>query len=535
MAGPLVEGYGFKVIVRFGLAANVPTLQQAEMGYDTDQKVLRVGDDTPTPPRIPTTKSLGNFDFTTSGAWKFSQIDMAENGTIDGVDISKLNAASGIMIRKANNDFGHVSVGSGDSSLQVTNGNGVNGNLDIRIHPSIMTLINGGFLQRVYTSAVMTGTGRQESPLDIRAASTTLTGVSRFATNAEAGAGSLTNVKLSPSNLLNLAPDSAVFLYLKGLFQTNLSLSHDSTLSGAGNPSSPLSVVQATTTQRGGAVIATQVDVNAGSDAQKYLTPATLKGLAQGSPTAVALAIALGIQFPINITDVRMGAGPGLLGNPTGIGNAVPQVLLYATHEIVTAGITGTEMRPINVQTLSYFFPYYAVKTVYAPTANLPAPALVGQGALAVDTQRGMVYSDGSQWLPVLGPSQGIWKTISQVTLNANSTVALGLQPKRRYIIHGGTLTAAVSAFQAFIGGVWTTINLTYAGTFPKEITVSSELISPWAWGAFCTDGSSFIRLYPAIHSGHGLLLPIAIPVGAWNGNIRATINNLAIETLEPF
>jgi hypothetical protein len=159
----ILEGYGFKIVARLGLAADIPVMVNGEIGWDTDKKVWRVGDDTSDPARVPTDKSLGDFDFTTAGTFKFNQIDMAVDGTVDGVDVSRLNAANGILVRKGNNLYNNISLVSGDQTLQITNNDGSLGNIDLRIHPSIMALIqNSGYLTRVYTDALLSGTGRQE-------------------------------------------------------------------------------------------------------------------------------------------------------------------------------------------------------------------------------------------------------------------------------------------------------------------------------------------------------------------------------------
>jgi len=47
---------------RVGLSSQVPALRLGELGYDTDRKVGRIGDDTPTPPRTLTDKTTGEFD-----------------------------------------------------------------------------------------------------------------------------------------------------------------------------------------------------------------------------------------------------------------------------------------------------------------------------------------------------------------------------------------------------------------------------------------------------------------------------------------
>lgn len=54
--------YPFTVVARKGLASQVPTLQEGELGYDINTKSPRYGDGTSTPPRVLTDKSTGEFD-----------------------------------------------------------------------------------------------------------------------------------------------------------------------------------------------------------------------------------------------------------------------------------------------------------------------------------------------------------------------------------------------------------------------------------------------------------------------------------------
>lgn len=156
-----------KIQFRRGNAAAAPNLDIGEPGYDIDAKVLRVGDGTTSPPRVPTTKSSGSFDFSTvtdfriprlilglgsttavsmyfnasdqdSGLWSpgAGQIAIAANGTtrfllnstgvaitgdltvtgaVDGVDISKLNPSgvNGILVKTGTNAFAPRSLVNG--------------------------------------------------------------------------------------------------------------------------------------------------------------------------------------------------------------------------------------------------------------------------------------------------------------------------------------------------------------------------------------------------------------------------------------
>lgn len=409
----LIDGYSFRIVARLGLAEDIGTAQMipGEIGFDTDMKVFRIGDDTPTPVRVPTTKSLGDFDFTTAGLFTFNNIALANNGTIDGVDPSKLNISNGFIVRRGNNDFHQISFLSGDSSLQIVNGNGVAGNVDIRIHPDILALINnGGYLQTVAVSNIMTGNGLPENPISVKSSSTTQVGVLRSATNEEAGAGQLTAVAVTPANLLNLASDSAVINYLRGLFQTTLNVSTDATMSGSGTAGSPLSVIQATEIARGAAEIATQTETNAGVSDVAIITPAKLKGLSAGSPTAVALAEALGIALPLDVSQLQM-TGPGILGRTNDTPDQAPQVLPFATRAKITANSPANDFDAVNQATMREYFPLGSVKPDARATNALPSAGEVGAGAIMYDNTRAQpVVSNGGVWQTISNPFGMLWQ-----------------------------------------------------------------------------------------------------------------------------
>lgn len=139
----LLSGYIYNVVARRGLAAQVPVLLVGEIGYDTDTRTLRVGDLTPQPPRIPTTKATGVFDFSSMSKWTLPGGVEVESGKVDGVDISTLNLANGLLARRGNGVFGESAITSGNNSILVTNGDGSQDLIDIRINPSALTNILG--------------------------------------------------------------------------------------------------------------------------------------------------------------------------------------------------------------------------------------------------------------------------------------------------------------------------------------------------------------------------------------------------------
>lgn len=120
-----------RVIVRFGVESDIPALQIAELGWDIDTKTLRVGDSTATPTKILTTKSTGDFDFTSSSLVKFNHVEVE---TLNGIDFESLNAAPGILVRSSTSGvYSVTSLESSDGSVDVMNADGLNGPIDIRI------------------------------------------------------------------------------------------------------------------------------------------------------------------------------------------------------------------------------------------------------------------------------------------------------------------------------------------------------------------------------------------------------------------
>jgi Major tropism determinant N-terminal domain len=124
-----------KLIIRAGFAAQVPPLDVGELGYDQDKKTVRVGDGSTVPPRIPTDKAVGDFDFSTAGLFTFSDIAIKNGGKVGGIDLTKLNATNGILVRRGLNDFVSRNMVSSNNSIIFDIADGVAGNLDFRINP----------------------------------------------------------------------------------------------------------------------------------------------------------------------------------------------------------------------------------------------------------------------------------------------------------------------------------------------------------------------------------------------------------------
>ena len=145
MVASLVDGYVMRLVARYGLSTNVPTLAVGEIGYDTDKKVLRVGDDTSTPPRVMTDKSLGSFNFASVTSITLPGDVVVADGKVDGVDISSLNVSDGLLVRRGSGNFATVAFVSGDETILITNPSGqISGEpIDIRLNPISSTVPDG--------------------------------------------------------------------------------------------------------------------------------------------------------------------------------------------------------------------------------------------------------------------------------------------------------------------------------------------------------------------------------------------------------
>lgn len=126
-----------RLVARIGNSSQVPALILGEMGYDVDVKTFRVGDDTATPPRIMTDKSVGAFSFKDVSEVGFNKILLLnKESTVDGVTPSLLNKTNGLLVRVGDNKFESRSFDT-DEYIAVDNADGVGGNPTIRIRDSL--------------------------------------------------------------------------------------------------------------------------------------------------------------------------------------------------------------------------------------------------------------------------------------------------------------------------------------------------------------------------------------------------------------
>ena len=205
-----------RIVVRKGLEADVPALKEAELGYDTDTKVLRIGDDTADPSKILTTKSTGDFDFSTAGLVTLSSLAIAAGGTLAGIDTGSMVAGTGILTHSTTTGvFSQTEIVSTDDTLLVTAGDGLSGAIDIRLHPDVITNLTGvNYLQQVVSDSSLTGLGTSASTLKVAQATELSIGGAQIATQIEADSGVSDTTILTPKKLLDLGASSAVLTTL---------------------------------------------------------------------------------------------------------------------------------------------------------------------------------------------------------------------------------------------------------------------------------------------------------------------------------
>ena len=202
-----------RVVARYGMAFQIPALQMGEFGWDVDFKRLRVGDDSNNPTVIMTNKSLGPFEYNNIDYVQYPQIRMLPEGTVDGVDISRLNAANGILVRRGNNLWAHRAVENNDGYLTITNGNGVGGNVKVNLSASFLAELDTYLTYVAVDDVTIHGDGTPANPLYSHTGSTTEKGAVRFATRQETYDGSINDAAVTPDSLRYAATNSPPSMY----------------------------------------------------------------------------------------------------------------------------------------------------------------------------------------------------------------------------------------------------------------------------------------------------------------------------------
>lgn len=299
----VLDGYCFHIVCRIGLAAKTPAMQMGEIGFDTDERVFRIGNDTVIPERIMCSNSKIAFEYPYVPYVKFKDLRLYDGGKIAGVDISALSSAGpGILAIDDSGKLKVVELTSGDTTVSITNANGLYGNPDLR------TVTTSSGLSTLTTTSSFTGIGTVSSPLTLAQATTTKLGGVQEASSAEALTG-IGNKYVSSSALNYVLQDAttiaqaslvkygvvklatvaealagsnsthAITPYsLQQVLATGITGGIDTTASFTGNGTSanPLTLEQATTVMIGGVILATPAETLVGSDNTKYITPSLL-------------------------------------------------------------------------------------------------------------------------------------------------------------------------------------------------------------------------------------------------------------------
>ena len=226
-----------RIIVRFGMSQQIPALDVGELGWDIDLHRLRVGDASSAPTIVMTNKSLGSYEFNFIDYVQFPEIRMLPEGTVDGVDISDLNAANGFVVRRGNNLWAHRTLTNTDTFITIANPAGTAGNPVLNLSAEFVDLVEDALHFVTVDDVTIHGNGRPEAPLYAHTANTTEKGVVELATNAE----------------------------------TQQGVDATRAITSAG-----LSSRTATETRTGIAAIASQTETNTGSTDDKIVTPEKL-------------------------------------------------------------------------------------------------------------------------------------------------------------------------------------------------------------------------------------------------------------------
>ena len=280
-----------RVIVRTGLSSDVPALHAGELGYDTDTKTPRMGDGTDTPGQLLSTKGTVALDFSAVPEVTFSKINLAAGSLIAGADISTMVADTGIVVHQGAGTFDTVSLTSGDDTLVFSNESGVGGDIDVRLHPDVITTITGvTYLQQVSSSPSFTGTGKSGDPLTGVLATNTAMGMSFKANQSTVDNGTSDNSFVTPATLANITVGSVVANGLGAALAGSMAISSSSSFDGSGTTASPLVIKQSTETVLGAVTRAAQSDIDDGTDNTKYITANGLASATPGSALGTALA-----------------------------------------------------------------------------------------------------------------------------------------------------------------------------------------------------------------------------------------------------
>lgn len=278
------------IVVRQGLSADVPALVAGELGYDTDTKTFRVGDDTPIPAKLVSDKTTETFDLSQANI-TFGSIELAEGATVDGLNMSTMNLNEGLVSRTSTPGvFVNTRFISSDESLDIGNPTGSGGAIDLKLNSDVLeTLTNNTYLQEVAHDGTLSGKGDFDSPLTVTNASTNQGGAIRIATQTQVNSGTSTTLAVTPGYLSQVSADSTLGSALAALVSSSVSIESSNAFTGAGNATSPLEIETATESLRAGLQVATESQMETATSDARAVTPLKLASIDPNTNMAIAL------------------------------------------------------------------------------------------------------------------------------------------------------------------------------------------------------------------------------------------------------
>ncbi len=131
-----------RIIFRYGIDSQVNNtpgvvLDVAEAGFTTDNKTVWIGDGTTNPPRLMTTKSTGDFTYSSIGKVVFAGALQA--ASVNGVDLSLFNISNGFVTRTGDKTFAERTFISSNGSIVIGNPAGTSGNVDFTLNPTVLS------------------------------------------------------------------------------------------------------------------------------------------------------------------------------------------------------------------------------------------------------------------------------------------------------------------------------------------------------------------------------------------------------------
>lgn len=190
-----------RIVVRIGMSQEIPGMPIGEMGWDIDLHRLRVGDGSSIPAIIMANKSIGPFEFNFIDYVQYPEIRMLPDGTVDGVDISDLNAANGFLVRRGNNLWAHRAMTNTDNTIVIQNPQGLAGDPVFNLSDYVKGLIYNALQYVRVDNITIHGDGTDAAPLYAHVANYNERGVVELADANETIVGVDNSRAITPASL----------------------------------------------------------------------------------------------------------------------------------------------------------------------------------------------------------------------------------------------------------------------------------------------------------------------------------------------